>query len=389
MRTPASLSRSAGVLIVACAALLTSCSGERSEQDVDSAAESAELDIADAIPFGEADLEIGRIGTITWLEGDRLALVDDAAQQILIFDALGALAERVGRAGDGPGEFRNISGIADQNGLLVVFESAPGPSRMHRRLSDGTWQRRELRDATGRLRALGLLSDSLVVVTRDGFAVVTPPAPEQTRRDSVPIGVLRSDSTTSWFSVNIGRTWVGYRSGLDAGRVLMTWLPLAPLGITAISKDEVWVCESDSGRCSVYSAGGTSRAVGTEWTRRLPSTAARLDSLRDAALANANGDFVRDRIRVQYSQVTAPDSLTALEALLTDPRGGAWALVRLNVSGSRALRQLDSKTKSARSVTLPSGFDPRAIGTKGIAGVLVDDDGSERAVMLPWTPEEN
>jgi len=389
MRTPASLSHSAGALIVACAALLTSCSVERSERSIDSAAESAVLDIADAIPFGASDLEIGRIGAISWLEGDRLALVDDAAQQILIFDALGALTERVGRAGDGPGEFRNISGIADQNGSLVVFEAAPGPSRMHRRLADGTWQRRELRDAAGRLRALGLLSDSLVVVTRGGFAVVSPPAPEQTRRDSVPVGVLHADSTTTWFAANIGRTWVGYESGLDAGRMLMTWLPFAPMGITAISQHEVWACESDSGRCSVYSADGTSRAVGTEWTRRLPTTVARLDSLRDAALANANGDFVRDRIRVQYNQSTAPDSLTALEALLTDPRGGVWALVRLDVSGSYALRQLDSKAKSARSVTLPSGFNPRAIGTKGIAGVLVDEDGSERAVMFPWIPEEN
>lgn len=338
------------------------------------------------VTIDEPQAALGRVGPMAWLDSNRLAVVDDASQQVVIVDSEGRLLERTGRDGDGPGEFRHISGVAQQGGELVVFESAPGPSRVHRRSANGTWRHRDLRDKKGRLKGLGVLANGLIVATRDGFTVTSPPASGEARRDSVPLGLLGPEGSELQNVSVIGRVWVGYESDVEPGRVLMTSLPLSSRGVAVATPDAVWVCDSASGSCSIFSQDGSARITGTHWSRRFALTSARLDSLREVALADATSEFLRRRIRAQYQPATAPDSSPALESLFSDTRGGVWALSRSDAGVAKELRYLDPTVRVERRVPLPRGFDPRAVGPKGIAGVRFEEDGSERVVILLWRP---
>lgn len=98
----------------------------------------------------------GRIVGVSMLSGGRIAVADASIQQVLVFDSSGRLAFRWGRAGSGPGEFRNLAGISVAAESLFAFETAPGPSKYHvLHIDDGTFAQGALRDSAGRLRVLG------------------------------------------------------------------------------------------------------------------------------------------------------------------------------------------------------------------------------------------
>jgi len=106
-----------GVLMPALLAI--SCGAGQSDPD---AAASEAIEVLSVRTLSEPLWEIGDfegttdqtldfVAGVATLPDDRIAILDQGASQVLVFDEEGALLQRIGRAGDGPGEFRSATDI--------------------------------------------------------------------------------------------------------------------------------------------------------------------------------------------------------------------------------------------------------------------------------------
>lgn len=332
-------------------------------------------------------VSFGRIGPMTWLDDHRLAVVDEADQRIHVIDIRDDRLESFGRAGDGPGEFRRISGLAQYGDEVLVFESAPGPSRVHRRDSQRVVRREDLRGDQGRLRGVGVLRGGSLVVTQDGFRPVVPPAPGKTRRDTLVVGIRNSAGEVLWLPPILGRTWLGYRSASSGGQTLMTSIPFAPTGAIVATGDAVWLCDSGTGDCHVYSERGESR--GTVRLQSSPQrlTSGLLDVVRERLQPASRDEFLLEQHAVQTDPSVQPEWLPVFETVFGGHRPGLWAVRTRAATGGRDLVQFDEAGQLVSATALPPGFRVGAIGVSGVAGIEVDSDGAEHVAVLPWSSQ--
>lgn len=69
-------------------------------------------------------VEFFRVTGARFLEHGRLAVGNNGSQEILVLDSEGGLEKRIGRAGEGPGEFRDITNLdIDADGALTVYDA--------------------------------------------------------------------------------------------------------------------------------------------------------------------------------------------------------------------------------------------------------------------------
>ena len=67
-------------------------------------------------------LPLGRVSGAVFF-GDGIAIADGQSHEVLILDSAGRLLARHGRNGEGPGEYRNLAGIARQADGLITWDA--------------------------------------------------------------------------------------------------------------------------------------------------------------------------------------------------------------------------------------------------------------------------
>jgi hypothetical protein len=157
---------------------------------------------------GEAEpVELFRVTGARFLNDGSLAVGNNGTQEILILDSEGRLTATIGRSGEGPGEFRDISRIdVDGSGALWVYDSrlrrlttfgSDGIVSETRRLASPTPMRS--------LRPLSVLDDNRVIGIdweSSDFTVLG------VRRDTTPLFVFdMSGSTVDTLDVWPAQEW--------------------------------------------------------------------------------------------------------------------------------------------------------------------------------------
>ncbi|MYC89444.1 MAG: hypothetical protein F4X22_14590 [Gemmatimonadales bacterium] len=103
---------------------------------------------------GEPDSEFSDVVGVVWGPNESIAVADRTLATIAVLAVDGRVMATMGRAGDGPGEFRRLAGIvASGEGRVVAFD------REHQRLSEWTFDGSLLEDTrlsrTGAARRVG------------------------------------------------------------------------------------------------------------------------------------------------------------------------------------------------------------------------------------------
>lgn len=154
-----------------------------------------------------APVEFFRVTGARFLDDGSLAIGNNGTQEILVLDSEGRLRASIGRSGEGPGEFRDISRIdVDGSGALWVYDSrlarlttfgADGVVSGNRRLASPT--------PMMSLRPLSVLDDHRVIGIdweSSDFTVLGM------RRDTTPLFVFdASGSVVDTLDVWLAREW--------------------------------------------------------------------------------------------------------------------------------------------------------------------------------------
>jgi hypothetical protein len=80
----------------------------------------------DLIVGGGDDNWFGRVADVAALGGGRFAVLDEMEKHVQVFDSVGRPEARIGRPGDGPGEYRQPWALTEVGGRIVVRQNEPG-----------------------------------------------------------------------------------------------------------------------------------------------------------------------------------------------------------------------------------------------------------------------
>lgn len=309
----------------------------------------------------------------TRLSDGTLVVADDGTDEIRLFTPAGVHLMTLGRAGDGPGEFRRLSQVMALPGdsilaydywqtRITVFSPEGDMSRIWH--VEGAYRPRPLlplersgfvgqsMDFTGFREEVGLhrMSSPIVLVGADGAVTDTL----TTIRGYESVVFTRGDAWALW----------GKNSHL------------------AVHGDQIYVGSADSVEYEVYSADGLERIVrvpGFDLTLSREDIRAEHSAyLPDPSEASA---VVREIMDLQPERTHRP----AYNDMVVDAQGNVWLQMyqgRHELSEPTEWLTFDSAGEWLGSVTLPPRFRVFRIGSDWILGKVPDELDVEHVQLL-------
>lgn len=257
------------------------------------------------------------------------AVLEQVPAEIRVFDASGAFVRRIGREGDGPGEFRSPLGIAALAGdTLVVWDR--GSRRMSWFSIHGTLAREQFLPEPGGIRTIR----HVALTPRGGVVVIGATTTEEELANQgrvremwqvVPVGPggeagrslgtvpgseraiqLQGSGTGEVVSVNVqGRWWWGE-------------------GFVWASENGVWTADQ-----LVFEARHFDLEGGLDWIVRVmaaerPFTPSLIDSLHRVELDRVADPEIRDLWRADFEEREYPPAVPPVASVFGDSGGRVW-----------------------------------------------------------------
>lgn len=338
----------------------------------------------DSVPttrFGDASDSVGIVDLagVAVLPDGGVVAGDHGDNTIHFYDASGQRFAKVGRKGDGPGEFSSLSRIRVAGDSVIVWDR--GLQRVTTYGIDGRFGGTRRIEFTGTYTAPGL-------ETRwdDGRWLFVEGASISSRQ---PIGGVRSsisairlDAEASRDSV-LGR-WPGSEQMAVTSAQLVSQLTLPYAKTTTIRADTggFWVATGDAPRIDRHDRDG--RLVrSVRWAApAAPIPADELKAWRERGIAgfsDAPASFAAPFVEA-YEKAVFPETRPAYRTFIVDDTGALWLqqVPRWNdESGAEVWSVIDHDGAWLGPVTMPARVSPRAIRGDVIVAVFTDDDDVE------------
>ena len=322
---------------------------------------------------GAAEEVLGEVAGVAVDEEGRIWVADDQAKEIRVFDPDGVFLRVVGREGEGPGEFRNLSGLARAPGgvaaldgvlaRVTVFDAEGGVVRSFR------LERPYMILMAGAPMAFdqaGRFFDRTHLSTRpptDSIGVVTySPAGEPV--DTALIAAIEPDALL------VERD----------GRPIFSFpRPFAPRASLAFGPDgTVYLARGDRYRVDVLSpAGDTLRVIRREIAPRPVSA-----EERDAAMA-AIAERYEEVGQKAPAGIALPETKPAIEALRVDRAGNLWVLTHSGTGETYLEWAVHGPDGRYLGDVATPAMNVMDIGEDHVAGVTWDELGVQRVRVVP------
>ena len=328
---------------------------------------------------GAEEYELHDVTGIVRLSDGSVAVA--TGSEIRWFDEAGVFRRRVGREGDGPGEFRRIRYMRALPGdSLLVFDS--NNRRVTVLAPDG---------AVVRTEAIGLHDDRPVTVAgalRDGTLLTrtvmeTPRASTPLYRMRMGFAVIRDGATRP-----VG-TYLGQEAALHVegsgggiGSAFISVLPFARSAHATAGPDHFFIGSSDTWQIDVWDAEGRLVRIIRVAIPIAPVTdevrqtyiAGELERRRQAAEERGQ-PFQEPAARQQLNEQPHAPALPAFGALLATADGGFWAR-DFTLPGAEPVQErwtiFDPDGRVAAVIHLPAAFTPLHVDGTSVLGVFRD-----------------
>jgi hypothetical protein len=309
------------------------------------------------------------------LRDDRFVVANGGSTDLRYYDAGGRHLATVGRSGEGPGEFRNLS-------LLM---RGPGDSLL---VYDGQARRFSvISPEPGFVRDFGLPDGgiSLVIGRTSSGGLVSAPSRVRGSPNDMPTGVVRPDQTVTVHAASgelvdtIG-TFPGaeriVRVRQQGGQIVSIEIMTAPFARTpsfALIRDELYVGTQDGPEIGRYALDGTQVLSIRTGRPLVPVTPAHVNALienrLEAAPPEAHAEIRRGMEEAPHGEFIPPYG-----SLSVDAAGNLWVADYADplAPGGRYTVYGEDGGVIAR-IVLPERFRPYDIGEDWILGRELDD----------------
>lgn len=321
------------------------------------------------VPEDEA---LFRVASAWRLADGRIVIGDGGEVTLKVFEPTGRLTARIGRSGDGPGEFRGINHVAllpgDSlavwdlaQGRLTVFD-ANGVAGREARIGASETSRRS--DIVGILEDGSILSRGFIRLAETPDGLMRPEtqtwhlSPDGTLVDS--IGPLPG-----------GETWFIPR---DGGFSVFT-PPFARRTELLVSGGRILVGDTDRPEVRVLAADGTPQLLIRWQIQPRAITNDDIEGARNEALGEDPSESQRLDIDRMFARYDMPAAMPAFGRLSTDTGGNIWVQEYRTEwdEGEATWRVFDPDGSLIATAPLPGGFRPTHIGSDFILGIATDE----------------
>ena len=326
----------------------------------------------------ELDIALYRVVGVVPLPGGRIAVLNSGFSQVLVFDDDGNLTIRLGREGDGPGEFRSTTSVISLPGDSIgVYDDG----RREFSVFDGEGELvrsvglREILDGRFTSELLPLASGDLAVFTTGGFS------------DELQEGVYRVQ-TESLRLNSAGEVVASY--GTFPGREVFTGdramgSPLfATSSFASTLRDQLVVGEGTDSEFTIFGPTGAPVRI-VRWPdrdRELP--AGYLETFL-AAAQEAQPETPPEAARQMLSIVPVAERKPPFWEILSSDSGHLWLgsypgleyVIPERPPPARQWLVFDPTGVLVARVDTPEGFRLGAINRSKIYGVFTDELGVE------------
>ncbi|MGH7470490.1 MAG: 6-bladed beta-propeller [Longimicrobiales bacterium] len=322
-----------------------------------------------------------QVGDAVRLADGRIAVANGGSSELRVYDAQGKHLRTMGRAGDGPGEFRTLRylwrlrgdslvAVDTRNGRLTFY--GPGPTMLHTvqlppipaasgRLSDGSY-----------IAALGLAPPDKI----NNF---------QGHIDFVGLVLRRASPTAAYDTIVRGKAGQSFVQPVGS-----SWRQYPyPYGRTAqiaIGNTRFYYGDTHSTEIGIYDTRGT--RVGAlklrDGARAL--SGADIERWIEFEVAKRPNEQAKTDTRVALREIPAPRKTPEFAALKLDDDGNLWVR-RYGPpwDPSRDWDVYDPNGRSLASARLPARFEPSHIGRDFVLGVSKDEFDVERIELYRLT----
>lgn len=312
-------------------------------------------------------------GAILTREG-RMMVADGSSATIRVFSLEGEYLETLGRRGDGPAEFRHISGLwGGPDGNLWVPEAGTGVVKIL--TVSGEF------DASQRV----VIEKSTTIVgafSRDTFLCKAetgagPPIIDKMIHATSSFSICRTDGMADiLLAEKRGYSVLGVNRG---GTLMGIEAPFTPAASGVVSGGLAYIIDPIAGEVMVFDEAGTQITVIQSDDEPRKITASHLRLYQEAALKplEQRPDVAAAWRRV-YETMSFPSHLPPFRRALPHYEGGIW-LEQYPEPGVKTSSWflLDPTGVVLATVELPSHLRPTSIGTERVIGIGRDDDGAE------------
>ncbi|HEU4559494.1 MAG TPA: hypothetical protein VFS20_16680 [Longimicrobium sp.] len=323
-----------------------------------------------------------RVAEALRLGDGRIVVANGGSSALEIFGPNGAHLRSVGRAGDGPGEFRAVSWVGRMGGdTLAAWDSGLGRLSLFTPAGDFVRSVSPRRALGMYPQAVGALAGGGVVLALRGSALGMGKTTEvHVQRDTVTYAALSPSGDVRELARLPGAEMLV--SGDPAGGLMVMPLPFGRQPAAAVAGDRVYVTDGERYEVAAYDAIGRLRAVLRSQSPRLPVTREDVRTYRDSLVTlGGEGNTALQRQQAELlDRAPYPRQKPAITALRADSAGNVWA--ESPVSDGEGLatewRVISPDGPVIGSVRLPGRLDVRQIGPDWVLGIALDGDQAER-----------
>jgi hypothetical protein len=338
---------------------------------------------------GEEAYLLFRVWGATRLSDGRIALANNRAPDIRIFDAEGRHQHTFGRRGEGPEDFNSpvLMGSLPGDTLVVV-------DRLLRRINLYHPDEGFIRGATatpeiqGYLLTLGMFASGSVLIRR---SVWTEDLPNGLFRFPVQYRSVALDGSLEHdFGEFSGDETVYSAREVEGGVMTMSsGVPFGRSSQAAVAGDRFFYGSQDTYEIQVRNQDGTLTRLIRRDKPLLPVTEAHIARVVEEMMEEAGEDDLQREFSRAVRDAPIPEFHPAYGYLYSDALGHLWVEeTRLPGDDARITTIFDPEGRMVGSVTLPNRFQIFEIGEDYLLGRWVDDLGVERIRMYALTRPE-
>lgn len=389
--------RSLARLVIPALLALPACAGEPGTGETSMARDSAGIEITEStgprwhegvawsieadplldigVVDGPLHYQLSRVSGATRLPDGRIVVADEGSSQIRMYDRQGRHVWSVGRAGEGPGEFRSIKGLAISNDSVLVLDAVLG--RVSVFDLEGSLSRTIPLESTSdpihplRMYSLaGTLGDTAFVLVPHSYPANRTPTTGVVR-DTVPNLVYDREGML--------KDTIGEFSGmdLDASPESAGLLLFGRISSADTHDGRLYITDGGCFEVRVYEASGLERLMRTS---SLPDlvTDPDLRTLEAAMISRVpDGQASRAIIRNRIAEKRKSERKPAISKVVVDDLGYVWAGgYRPSWASGNASRQwlvFDPEGRLLGPMQLPGTFTPFQIGRDVVLGTWRDE----------------
>jgi hypothetical protein len=322
---------------------------------------------------GDPESRLFRVMSAARLSDGRIVAANSGSSTLEVFAADGTHLQTIGRAGDGPGEFRALFWVARAAGDSILGWDS-GLSRLSVFAPDGRFVRTVApRQPLGLFpQAAGVLGDGRVLIAvRDGR--LTAGSGTSVQRDSVSYVTLGPAGEVQPLARLPGTEML---VSMERGFVMRP-LPFGRQTVAAVHANRAYLGTGDRFEISAYEPGrGVRSIVRAEHAPRRVTPAEIREYQRSLVTLGAEGDArARGLDRQLLAEAPYPREMPPFTDLKVDLDGNLWVQAAASPSSPEVRWTVFAPDGRARGVvTLPGDLSVQEIGRDWVLGLAVDQN---------------